>query len=184
MAGSIQHNPMQPAVLEGTTKVLIVCAPYYSDIAENLVSGAIDECGASNANWERIDVPGALEIPPAIQIASSLGDYDAYVALGCIIRGETTHYDTVCNDSSRGLMELGLRGHAIGNGILTVENYDQAFVRADVTQMNKGGGAARAALHLVALQRQLKGAGKKGMGFRPQSENILIAGDGEGSNFA
>jgi len=183
MAGSIQHNPMQPAVLSGPTKILLVCSPYYTDIAEMLVTGAMAECEASNATYERIDVPGALEIPPAIQIAASMGDYDGFVALGCIIRGETTHYDTVCNDSSRGLMELGLRGYAIGNGILTVENIDQAFVRANPDDQNKGGGAARAALHLIALQRKLKNSGK-GMGFRPQSENIQIAGDDSGSSIA
>ncbi|MEM9717092.1 MAG: 6,7-dimethyl-8-ribityllumazine synthase, partial [Pseudomonadota bacterium] len=137
MAGSIPHNALAPAEIIGDpAKVLIVCSPYYSEIAEMLVAGAIAECEATGAKWERIDVPGALEIPPAIQIASRMGDFDGFVALGCIIRGETTHYETVCNDSSRGLMELGLRGLAIGNGILTVENYDQAFVRADTNQQN------------------------------------------------
>ena len=94
------------------------------------------------------------------------GDFDGFVALGCIIRGETTHYETVCNDSSHGLMLLGLQGANIGNGILTVENHAQAAVRADPADQNKGGGAAAAALHLIALQR--KYAGKtKGIGFRP-----------------
>lgn len=175
MAGQITHNPMEPAIFDGDRpRILIVCSPYYSDVAENLLAGAIAECEASNAQIERIDVPGALEIPPAIQIASRMGNYDGFVALGCVIRGETTHYETVCNDSSRGLMELGLRGHAVGNGILTVENLDQAIIRADVSGQNKGGGAARAALHLVALQRRFKASGKS-MGFRPASEAIQIA---------
>jgi 6,7-dimethyl-8-ribityllumazine synthase len=99
-------------------------------------------------------VPGALEIPPAIHLASRSGDFDGYVALGCVIRGETSHYETVCNDSSRGLLLLGLRGLCIGNGILTVENPAQARVRADPAGQDKGGGAAEAALHLVALARR------------------------------
>lgn len=100
-----------------------------------------------------IEVPGALEVPTAIRLASRSGRYDGYVALGCVIRGETTHYETVCNDSSRGLTLLGLDGLCIGNGILTVENHAQAAVRADPADGDKGGGAADAALHLVALAR-------------------------------
>lgn len=177
MASSLEHNALEPAQFTGPApRILIVCSPYYTDIAENLVLGAIAECEASGAVFERIDVPGALEIPPAIQMAGRMGDFDGFVALGCIIRGETTHYETVCNDSSRGLMELGLRGLAIGNGILTVENPDQAIVRADPNGQNKGGGAARAALHLVALHRKLGSAGKSGIGFRPRDEDILMAG--------
>ena len=183
MAGTITHNAMAPALFETPPRILIVCSPYYLEIAENLVSGATAECQASGATYERVDVPGALEIPPAIQIASRMGDFDGYVALGCIIRGETTHYDTVCNDSSRGLMELGLRGLAIGNGILTVENIDQALVRADPMGQNKGAGAARAALHLLALQDRFKKSGKS-MGFRPRSEDILIAGTPDDGSLA
>jgi 6,7-dimethyl-8-ribityllumazine synthase len=120
---------------------------------------------ACGAVVEVIEVPGALEIPSAIAMAERLAEYDGYVALGCVIRGETTHYDTVCNDSSRAISLLGLQGACIGNGILTVENRAQAEVRADPAGQNKGGGAAAAALHLVALSR--KWAGKtKGIGFR------------------
>ncbi|MEO0343231.1 MAG: 6,7-dimethyl-8-ribityllumazine synthase [Pseudomonadota bacterium] len=184
MAMLIQHNILPPADMGGqSARVLILCAPYYADIAEMLVQGAQTECDLVGAAYERIDVPGALEVPPAIQTASRMADFDAYVALGCIIRGETTHYETVCNDSSRGLMDLGLRGLAIGNGILTVENYDQAMVRANPMDQNKGGGAARAALHLLALQRRFKSV-PKGMGFRPRGENILVAGNDDGSNIA
>jgi 6,7-dimethyl-8-ribityllumazine synthase len=93
-----------------------------------------------------------------------MGRFDGFVALGCIIRGETTHYDTVCNDSSRGLMLLGLGGAAIGNGILTVETMAQAEVRADPAGQDKGGGAAAAALHLVALARRFGGT-RRGVGF-------------------
>jgi len=97
---------------------------------------------------------GALEIPTAISIAERMSNFDGYVALGCVIRGETTHYDTVCNDSSRAIQLLGLQGVCIGNGILTVETYEQAAVRADPADQNKGGGAAAAALHLIALSRK------------------------------
>ena len=96
-------------------------------------------CGA----WPTlVEVPGALEVPTAIAMAERLSNFDGYVALGCVIRGETTHYDTVCNDSSRALTLLGLQGVCIGNGILTVENRTQAEVRADPAGQNKGGGAA------------------------------------------
>ena len=91
---------------------------------------------------------------PAIGLAARSGQFDGFVALGCVIRGETTHYETVCNDSSRGLILLGLDGHCIGNGILTVENHAQAAVRADPAGQDKGGGAAEAAMHLVALRRR------------------------------
>ena len=96
------------------------------------------------------------------------------MALGCVIRGETSHYDTVCNDSSRGLTLLGLQGLCIGNGILTVENMAQAKERADPAKQNKGGGAAAAALHLIALSRKW-GAQRKGIGFRPASDEIQLA---------
>jgi 6,7-dimethyl-8-ribityllumazine synthase len=104
------------------------------------------------AEVDLVEVPGALEVPTAIAMAERLAEFDGYVALGCVIRGETTHYDTVCNDSSRAISLLGLQGACIGNGILTVENRAQAEVRADPAGQNKGGGAAAAALHLVAFR--------------------------------
>ena len=118
-------------------------------------------------------MPGALEIPTAIGIAERMSNFDGYVALGCVIRGETTHYETVCNDSARGLTLLGLQGLCIGNGILTVENRDQAEARADPDRMNKGAGAAAAALHLVALARKWGGP-RKGVGFKPASEESAL----------
>ena len=121
-------------------------------------------------------MPGALEVPTAIRIADTTSNFDGYVALGCVIRGETTHYETVCNDSSRGITLLGLQGLCIGNGILTVESRDQAEVRADPARMNKGAGAAAAALHLVALSRRW-GAARKGVGFLPDAEEYKLAGD-------
>ncbi len=127
-------------------KVLVVVAPYYK-----LVAGATEEISASGAEFEIVNVPGALEVPTAIGMASRLCDFDAYVALGCVIRGETSHYETVCNDSSKGLLMLGLQGLSIGNGILTVENINQAKERSDPKKLNKGAGAALAALSLLSL---------------------------------
>ncbi|EDM69769.1 Riboflavin synthase [Roseobacter sp. AzwK-3b] len=164
------------ATFDKPVKLLIVVAPFYRDIADNLIAGARAEIEASGATCELVEVPGALEIPTAITIAARMSNFDGYVALGCVIRGETTHYDTVCNDSSRGITLLGLQGLCIGNGILTVENRDQAEVRADPARMNKGAGAAAAALHLVALTRKWGGQ-RKGVGFMPAAEEYKLAGE-------
>jgi 6,7-dimethyl-8-ribityllumazine synthase len=166
MATTETHYTLPLPVFDKPVKLLIVVAPYYKDIADALVAGAKAAAAACGAEAELIDVPGALEIPSAIALAERLAEYDGYAALGCVIRGETTHYDTVCNDSSRALSLLGLQGACIGNGILTVENRAQAEVRADPAGQNKGGGAAAAALHLIALSRKWAGA-SKGIGFRP-----------------
>lgn len=165
MAASESHYTLPLPRFEKPVKLLIVVAPYYKDIADNLIAGARATAAACGAEADLIEVPGALEIPTAIALAERMSNYDGYVALGCVIRGETTHYDTVCNDSSRGITLLGLQGACVGNGILTVENRDQAVVRADPQGQNKGGGAAAAALHLIALARGWAGA-SKGMGFR------------------
>lgn len=165
MATAETHYTLSLPSFDKPVKLLIVVAPYYKDIADNLVAGARAVGAACGAEVDLIEVPGALEVPTAIAMAERLAEYDGYVALGCVIRGETTHYDTVCNDSSRAISLMGLQGACIGNGILTVENRTQAEVRADPAGQNKGGGAAAAALHLVALSR--KWAGKtKGIGFR------------------
>jgi len=164
------------ASFDDPVKLLIVVAPFYRDIADNLIAGARAEIEASGATSDLVEVPGALEIPTAITIAARMSNFDGYVALGCVIRGETTHYDTVCNDSSRGITLLGLQGLCIGNGILTVENRDQAEVRADPARMNKGAGAAAAALHLVALTRKWGGR-RKGVGFMPATEDYKLAGE-------
>lgn len=156
-------------------KLLIVVAPFYREIADGLIAGARAEIAASGAEHDLVEVPGALEIPAAIGIAERLSNFDGYVALGCVIRGETTHYETVCNDSSRGLTLLGLQGLCIGNGILTVENMDQAEARANPARMDKGAGAAAAALHLVALSRKW-GSARKGVGFKPAMDEVQIAG--------
>jgi 6,7-dimethyl-8-ribityllumazine synthase len=141
----------------GTTKikarVLIIEAPYYQAISEEQAKGAIAAVERAGAKWERLSVPGALEIPGAIALAHASKKYDAYVALGCVLRGETTHYDIVSNESSHGLMNLTLQGLCIGNGILTCENEDQAWARARVNEMDKGGGAAEAALAMLRIKR-------------------------------
>ena len=163
------------AEFDKPVKLLIVVAPFYRDIADNLIAGAKAEIEASGGTYDLVEVPGALEVPTAIGIAERMSNFDGYVALGCVIRGETTHYETVCNDSSRGITMLGLQGLCVGNGILTVENRDQAEVRADPARMNKGAGAAAAALHLVALTRKW-GAARKGVGFLPDAEEYKLAG--------
>jgi 6,7-dimethyl-8-ribityllumazine synthase len=166
LAGTETHYTLPLPVFDKPVKLLIVVAPYYRDIADMLIAGARAKAAACGAEVDLIEVPGALEVPTAIGLAERMADYDGYVALGCVIRGETTHYDTVCNDSSRGITLLGLQGACVGNGILTVENRAQAIVRADPAQQDKGGGAAAAALHLIALSRGWA-AGRKGIGFRP-----------------
>lgn len=136
-------------------KILIVEARFYAEMADALVEGATAEVQAAGYQYDRVAVPGVLEIPPTIKYAATSGDFLGYVALGVVIRGETTHYEIVCNESARGLMELGFRdGLAIGNGIQTVENQQQAWARCRATEKNKGGGAAKAALALVALRRK------------------------------
>lgn len=165
MASAEQHYTLPLPTFDKPVRLLVVVAPYYRDIADNLIAGAKAIGAEAGAEVEVVEVPGALEVPSAIAIAERLAKYDGYVALGCVIRGETTHYDTVCNDSSRAISLLGLQGACIGNGILTVENRAQAEVRADPAGQNKGGGAAAAALHLIALSRKWAGQ-TKGIGFR------------------
>ena len=179
MAGT-SHYIMPRAEFDQKPKLLIVISPYYKDIADNLLSGAQAEIEAAGATHETVQVPGALEISTAIGIAERLGNFDGYVALGCVIRGETTHYETVCNDSSRALQMLGLQGLCIGNGILTVETQKQAEVRADTKDQNKGGAAAAAALHLIALSRKW-GSARSGVGF---TNDILMAANTDGSTTA
>ena len=135
---------------------LIVEARFYDALADTQVAGAERALSKAGASWDRISVPGALEIPAAIAFAESgVRHYDGYVALGCVIRGETTHYEIVCGESARALMDLAVAENlAIGNGILTVENAKQAWDRADLNRKDKGGGAAEAALAMVALKQE------------------------------
>lgn len=174
MAGASHYILPRPS-FDKPVKLLIVASPYYKDIYDMQVAGAVAEIEAAGATYELIDVTGALEIPTTIAIAERMTNFDGYVALGCVIRGATTHYDTVCNDSSRALQLMGLQGICIGNGILTVEDHGQAVERADPAQMNKGAGAAAAALHLVATSRKW-GRPDKGVGF---TSEILMAQGGK-----
>ena len=135
-------------------RVLIVEARFYDDIADHLVTGAEEALDAAHVPYDRIAVPGALEIPAAIKFSSS--KYDAFVALGCVIRGETSHYDIVAGDSARAIMDMTVQdGLCIGNGILTTENREQAIVRSDPAQKNKGADAAHAALALYDLKKKM-----------------------------
>jgi 6,7-dimethyl-8-ribityllumazine synthase len=171
MASSETHYTLPLPEFDKPVKLLIVVAPYYRAIADQLIAGATQTAKDCGAEYEIVEVPGALEVPTVVAMAERQSNFDGYVALGCIIRGETTHYDTVCNDSSRALSMLGLQGACIGNGILTVENMDQAQVRANPADQNKGGGAAAAALHLIALSRRWSSA-RKGIGFRPPEDSF------------
>jgi len=139
--------------------ILLVEALYYTHIAAELRRGAERALAAAGATCERISVPGAFEIPAAIAIASrAKQDFDGFVALGCVIRGETTHYDHICAESARGLQDLAVRdGIAIGYGILTVENEAQALARASPEGRDKGGEAVRACVAIVELKRRLAG---------------------------
>jgi 6,7-dimethyl-8-ribityllumazine synthase len=139
--------------------LLIVEARFHPGLLDALADGAVHAIEAAGATYERIAVPGALELPAAIRYAAASGRYDGYVALGCVIRGETSHYETVCNESARKIMDLTTdQGLPIGNGILTVENEAQAWARARREEQDKGGDAARACLSLVALRRRFTGA--------------------------
>ena len=135
-------------------KVLLVCSPYYKDITQNLIKGAIKVLNSNSVEYKIINVPGALEIAPSIKIYSEKSSkdilFDGFVALGCIIRGETYHFEIVSNESARALSDLSVTySLPIGNGILTVENKEQAIERSDPLKLNKGAGAALACLSLI-----------------------------------
>jgi 6,7-dimethyl-8-ribityllumazine synthase len=149
---------VEPGSAKGE-KYLIVEARFYAGIGDELLRGATEALKAAGATWDVVTVPGALEIPGAIAFTLE-GDeeYDGYIALGCVIRGETTHYEIVSGESARGLMDLTIHERiALGNGILTVENEPQAWARARVDEQNKGGGAAIAAMVMARLLRKLSG---------------------------
>lgn len=141
-------------------RILVVEARFYEEIADELFAGAEEALQEAGASVERLQVPGAFEIPAAISMAIAAADvgqreaFDGFVALGCVIRGETSHYDYVCGESARGLQELATGDlAAIGYGILTVENADQAWARADRKRKNKGRDAAEACLRMIELRR-------------------------------
>ncbi|KST58570.1 6,7-dimethyl-8-ribityllumazine synthase [Methylobacterium sp. GXS13] len=148
-------KPADPAL--AGARILVVEARYYDALADELLAGARAAIEAAGAHATVVTVPGALEIPAAVAILAD--DYDAVVALGCVIRGETGHYDIVAGESARALMDLSVqRRLPLGNGILTVETEAQALERARVAEMNKGGGAAEAALAVLALKRAAEAA--------------------------
>jgi 6,7-dimethyl-8-ribityllumazine synthase len=154
-------------MIEDKMRILIVEARYYGEISDALLQGASDALRAFGADFDVVTVPGAFELPAAIGYALEGSHrpvgvhYDGYVALGCVIRGETTHYDYVCGESARGLMNLAVeKGLAIGYGVLTVEDEAQAWARARISEGDKGGFAARACLDMIALKRRLLGQGR------------------------
>lgn len=136
------------------THILIVSARFYTDIADEMERGAVDRILAAGGTYDLLDVPGAFEVPGAIRFALHQGRYDGFVALGCVIRGETTHYDYVCGENARALMDLSLKHQAaIGYGILTVENEEQAWARARMSEGNKGRDAVDACLRMIEIRR-------------------------------
>jgi 6,7-dimethyl-8-ribityllumazine synthase len=151
-------------MIEDKLRILIIEARYYDAISDALLLGAGEALKAYGADFDVVTVPGAFELPAAIALADEGGKrpagvrYDGYVALGCVIRGETTHYDYVCGESARGLMDLSVKkGLPIGYGVLTVEDETQAWARAKVSEGDKGGFAARACLDMIGLRRRLLG---------------------------
>lgn len=147
------------AKVEGA-RLLLVISPYYRGVADQLQRGAEAAADEAGAVLDRVFVPGAFEIPAAIMHAAKSGAYDGFIALGCVVRGETSHYDYVCGESARALMDLSVRdGLAIGYGILTVDTLAQAEARADVARGDKGRDAVSACLSIIALKRRFAGIG-------------------------
>ena len=146
---------------EQSTHYLIIDARFYTELADELVRGAEAALETAGATWDRVSVPGVLEIPAALSMAIAAMDtngpnYAGFVLLGCVIRGETSHYDIVANESARAVMVLAVDDClAVGNGILTVENEAQAWARAKISEKDKGGGAARAALAMARVRTEL-----------------------------
>ena len=138
-------------------RFLIVEARFYEHLNDMLIEGAADALKKAGHIVDKLTVPGALEVPGAIATAADGGLHDGFVALGVVIRGETYHFEIVAGESARGIMALTMDGIAVGNGILTVENEAQAIVRADPKQLNKGAGAAEAAMALLAVQEKFSG---------------------------
>ena len=132
-------------------RILIVTSRYYATITAELEAGVTEGLEKVGATWEFLEVPGAFEIPAAIAMAASTGEWDGYVALGCVLRGETSHYDLITNHVARGLMELSISGVPLGFGVLTCENEGQARIRADRKQKNKGAEVVSAVLRMVGL---------------------------------
>lgn len=152
----MKRDKAESAATKTRVHILIIEARFYAELCDELVKGAVAAIERAGATWERRVVPGALELPGAIVTAQKARRFDGYVALGCVLRGETSHYDIVANESARGIMDLTMSGLAIGNGILTCENEAQAWARARVSEMDKGGGAAEAALAMIRFARDVR----------------------------
>ena len=159
MGHRIQSGEINGALTASGLRFGVVVSRFNSFITERLMNAAIDalrRAGAADEDIVVVHVPGAFELPLAAKKLAATGTYDALISVGCVLRGETSHYDTVCDESARGLTDLAIQFDlAIGNGILTVENEQQAWARAKPDEQNKGGGAAEACLAMVALKRQL-----------------------------
>ena len=155
-------------------KILIIQARFYDDISDKLLDGATQKLTESGFEYDIIDVMGALEIAAVISIASKAREYDGFIALGCVIRGETSHYDIVANESARLIGDLATKKRlAVGNGILTVENREQALARADRNQKDKGGFAAEACIKMIEIKQKFKEIGIKNK-EKNQKENSSL----------
>jgi 6,7-dimethyl-8-ribityllumazine synthase len=149
-----EHRTRATPQLQGG-RILIVAARYYPDIVDLMTARALEVVAEAGATGSFVEAPGAFEIAGVIAMAGSMGEHDGYIGLGCVVRGETSHYDYVCGESARGLMELSTKDKlAIGYGVLTVENLAQAKHRADPARGDKGGEAARACLAMAVLRRR------------------------------
>ncbi len=161
---TVERGTAERGTAERAQRVLIVEARFYEDIADELVRGAAQVFEAAGVTWERMAVPGSFEVPTAVHFAIRAMQrdpinyhYDGFIAFGCVIRGETSHYDYICLESARGVQELALRYDvAIGYGILTVENREQAWERAAIERRNKGADVARACLRMIELRRHFQ----------------------------
>lgn len=174
MAATDTTAPLPLPAFNKPVKLLIVQAPFQTDISDALLEGATAALTAANVGFETITVPGVLEIPSAIAIAERMSNYDGYVALGCLLRGQSRHHKVLASTTYQALSQMGLNGISIGNGILTAKNINQAKAQANASDHNNGGAAAIAALHLVALSRKW-GRETKGIGFKPASSDFLMA---------
>lgn len=157
VSGHRSQQASTPLEFAEAPHVAVIEARFYDKINDMMLDGALDALGSVNATHEIITIPGSLEIPAAVQFSALRTEgkpFDAFVVLGCVIRGATGHYDIVCNESARGLMNVTLMLNLpLGNGILTVENEEQALERADKARLNKGGDAAMAALRMLKLKQ-------------------------------
>lgn len=159
MADASDYLDLEPA---SGAHILVVSAPYYGHIVDELERGALDTLQEFGASHEKALVGGAFEMPAAVMLAASRRDggapFDGFLTLGCVLRGETSHYDLICQETARGLMDLTVNhGYAIGFGLLTCENEAQALARARVDQKNKGREAALACLGMIAMKRRFRG---------------------------